>query len=93
MKHLQLWASGDHIHAEVSAAHGAILSGPASGYKPNLTMHGTEAIVPLNTAAQQAAAGGMDSGILSAQLDKLDEMISLMKNQLGVSTRIMQSSV
>ena len=86
-------ASGDHIHAEVSAAHGAILSGPASGYKPNLTMHGTEAIVPLNTAAQQAAAGGMDSGILSAQLDKLDEMISLMKNQLGVSTRIMQSSV
>jgi hypothetical protein len=87
-------ATGGHIHAEISAANGAILSGPASGYKPNLTMHGTEAIVPLNTAAQQAAAGGsMDSGILSAQLDKLDEMISLMKNQLGVSTRIMQSSV
>jgi hypothetical protein len=87
-------ASGDHIHAEVSAAHGAILSGPASGYKPNLTMHGTEAVVPLNTAAQQAAAGmGMDSGAMSAQLDKLDELISVMKSQLGVSTRIMQSSV
>ena len=85
---------GDPVHIQqVSAANGAILSGPSSGYKPNLTMHGTEAVVPLNTAAQQAAAGGMDSGILSAQLDKLDEMISLMKNQLGVSTRIMQSSV
>ena len=87
-------ASGDHIHAEVSAAHGAILSGPASGYKPNLTMHGTEAVVPLNTAAQQAASGmGTDSSAMSAQLDKLDELISVMKSQLGVSTRIMQSSV
>jgi hypothetical protein len=31
----------------VAAAGGAVLSGPESGYKPNLTMHGTEAIVPL----------------------------------------------
>jgi hypothetical protein len=75
-----------------SAANGAILSGPTSGYRPNLTMHGTEAVVPLNTPAQQAAAG-MDSGIMVAQLDKLDELISIMKNQLGVSTRIMQSSI
>jgi len=86
-------ASGDHLHAEVSAANGAILSGPTSGYKPNLTMHGTEAVVPLNTPAQQAAATGMDSDIMTAQLDKLDELISVMKSQLGVSTRIMQSSV
>lgn len=87
-------ATGGHIHAEISAANGAILSGPASGYKPNLTMHGTEAVVPLNTAAQQAATGGgTDSSAMSAQLDKLDELISVMKSQLGVSTRIMQSSV
>jgi hypothetical protein len=83
-----------HMHAEVSAAHGAILSGPASGYKPNLTMHGTEAVVPLNTPAQQAASGmGTDNSMLSVQIDKLDELISVMKSQLGVSTRIMQSSV
>jgi hypothetical protein len=86
-------ATGGHIHAEISAANGAILSGPSSGYKPNLTMHGTEAVVPLNTAAQQAAAGGgMDSSMLTAQLDKLDEMISIMKNQLGVQTKQMQLS-
>jgi len=88
-------ATGGHIHAEISAANGAILSGPASGYKPNLTMHGTEAIVPLNTAAQQAAAGGagdMDSGLMAAQLDKMDEMISILKNQLGVQTKQMQLS-
>jgi len=87
-------ATGGHIHAEISAANGAILSGPASGYKPNLTMHGTEAVVPLNTPAQQAAAsGGIDSSTMSLQIDKLDELISVMKSQLGVSTRIMQSSV
>jgi hypothetical protein len=84
-------ATGGHFHAAVSAANGAILSGPTSGYKPNLTMHGTEAIVPLNTPAQkEAATGGMDTSLMSAQLDRLDEMVSLMKNQLGVSTKIMQ---
>ena len=80
---------------EMSAANGGILSGPMGGYKPNLTMHGTEAIVPLNTAAQQAAAGAggeMGSDIMAAQLDKMDEMISILKNQLGVSTKIMQYS-
>jgi len=75
----------------IGMANGGILSGPTSGYKPNLTMHGTEAIVPLNTPAQQAAAaGGMDNGLVMAQLDKFDEMIAIMKNQLGVSTKIMQ---
>lgn len=85
-------STGNHIHAEVSAAAGAILSGPMSGYQPNLTMHGTEAIVPLNTPAQQAAAGMGDNSILVAQLDRLDELISVMKNQLSVSTKIMQYS-
>jgi hypothetical protein len=86
-------ATGGHFHAAVSAANGAILSGPMGGYKPNLTMHGTEAIVPLNTPAQQeAASGGMDSSLMSAQLDKMDEMISILKNQLGVQTKQMQLS-
>ena len=85
-------ATADHIHAQISAANGAILSGPMSGYKPNLTMHGTEAVVPLNTAAQQAAGGMMDPGLMQAQLERLDELVSVMKNQLSVSTKIMQYS-
>jgi hypothetical protein len=85
-------SSGDHIHTEVSAAQGAILSGPMGGYQPNLTMHGTEAVVPLNSSAQQAAAGMMDNGAMALQLGKLEEMVSLMKSQLSVSTRIMQYS-
>jgi len=86
-------ATGGHIHAEISAANGAILSGPASGYKPNLTMHGTEAIVPLNSPAAQSAFGGSDqTSLMSAQLDKLDELVRVMQNQVSVSTKILQAA-
>jgi len=89
-------SSGNHIHAEVSAANGAILSGPISGYKPNLTMHGTEAIVPLTNAMNQAMAGmgfGNDSTtLLGRQLDKLDELVQIMQSQVSVSTKILQAA-
>lgn len=86
-------ATGGHIHAEISAANGAILSGPMSGYKPNLTMHGTEAIVPLNSQSAQSAFSESDStGIMSQQLDKLDELVRVMQNQVNVSTKILAAS-
>jgi hypothetical protein len=86
-------ATGGHIHAEISAANGAILSGPASGYRPNLTMHGTEAIVPLNSPTAQSAFGGTDqTGLMNAQLDKLDELVRVMQNQVSVSTKILQAA-
>jgi hypothetical protein len=44
----------------VTAADGAVLSGPASGYKPNLTMHGTEAIIPLKGGAVPVVMPGVD---------------------------------
>jgi hypothetical protein len=75
----------------ISAANGAILSGPKGGYQPNLTMHGTEAIVPLDSPqAQSMGLGNDNSGLMAAQLEKLEEMVSVMKNQLSVSTKIMQ---
>jgi hypothetical protein len=75
-KNRQSSTTGGHIHAEVSAANGAILSGPASGYKPNLTMHGTEAIVPLDSAsgAQALGASGMNDQMLSVFSARLEEM-------------------
>jgi hypothetical protein len=52
-------ATAGHFHAAVSARDGAILSGPDSGYMPNLTLHGTEAIVPMD--------GRQSTGVISAQ--------------------------
>jgi hypothetical protein len=89
-------ATGGHIHAEISAANGAILSGPASGYRPNLTMHGTEAIVPLTNAMTQAISGmggSSDSvNLLGQQLDKLDELVRVMQNQVSISSKILQAA-
>jgi hypothetical protein len=67
-------ATGGHIHAEISAAAGAILSGPASGYRPNLTMHGTEAIVPLDSARANQIAGGSNDQMMALFSERLEEM-------------------
>jgi hypothetical protein len=85
-------ATGDHIHAEVSAANGAILSGPMSGYKPNLTMHGTEAIVPLNgsSANTPAVAGQQSSDDTFSK--KLDELIALGRQNNALNAKILQQA-
>jgi hypothetical protein len=86
-------STGGHIHAEISARNGAVLSGPTSGYQPNLAMHGTEAIVPLNPSVVQNLAGNkQDSELMREQLNRMDEMVTLLKNQLTVTTKLMQYS-
>ena len=86
-------STGGHIHAEISARDGAVLSGPTNGYKPNLAMHGTEAIVPLNPSVVQNLAGNkQDSELMREQLNRMDEMVTLLKNQLTVTTKLMQYS-
>jgi hypothetical protein len=70
---------------------GGIASGPSSGYQAML--HGTEAIVPLSDGRSIPVTNTSSPeqiGAMSAQLDKLDELISVMKNQLSVSSRILQ---
>jgi hypothetical protein len=85
--------TGGHIHAEISAANGAILSGPRSGYQPNLTMHGTEAVVPLPDGRSIPVSGSAEStSIMAAQLDKLDELVNVMKSQLSVSNKLLSYS-
>lgn len=79
--------AGDPPH--ISAANGAILSGPMGGYKPNLTMHGTEAIVPLNSGSAAGSALGFDPGIMAEQLTRLDELVSVMKNQVSISNKLL----
>jgi hypothetical protein len=85
--------AGDPVHIQkVSAARGAILSGPMSGYQPNLTMHGTEAIVPIDTPATQGATGlggGIDPEMLASQLSKLEELTTIFKNQLSVDEKLL----
>lgn len=76
---------------------GGIATGPSSGYVAQL--HGTEAIIPMpngqsikvdmpdfsNSMSQQVQA-------MSAQITRLDELVSLMRNQNNISSKILQVS-
>ena len=83
----------DPVHIEkISAAEGAILSGPMSGYTPNLTMHGTEAIVPINTPATSTASGTSNSATMLEQLAKMEELASIFRSQLAVDQKLLSYS-
>ena len=74
---------------------GGVATGPKSGYTAQL--HGTEAVVPLpDNRSIPVEMPNFDRGLerqadmLSAQLTRLDEVVTVMRNQLDVSQRILQ---
>jgi hypothetical protein len=83
-----------HVHAEISAANGfnGMISGPSSGYKPNLTMHGTESISIQPNPNSGSSSPNSDSGIMSQQLAKLEELVSVMKQQVSISDKLLSYS-
>jgi len=79
-----------------SFAYGGISSGPKSGYMSML--HGTEAVIPLPGGRSiPVEMNGVTDKIgeqvtmMSAQLDRLDEMVSLMKTNNDVNTKILRA--
>lgn len=83
---------GDPPHIYAKNGFSGMLSGPTSGYRPNLTMHGTEQI-SITPAGSSAVSGPTsDNGLLQAQLTKLEELVSVMKTQVGISTKLLQYS-
>jgi putative chitinase len=77
------------------ARNGGLLSGPASGYTAML--HGTEAVVPLpdgKTIPVEmpgfTATLADQTGLMSQQLSKLDELLRVMQSQVSVSNKILQ---
>jgi len=68
-----------HMHAEVSARDGfrGLLTGPSSGYRPNIEMHGREqlSITPANSGSTANLLSGDSTEIMKKQLEKLDQMV------------------
>jgi hypothetical protein len=89
-------ATGGHIHAQISAKDGfnGMLSGPSGGYQPNLTMHGTEQLTVTPTSGANAPANNTTTDasnqIMMAQLARLEELVVVMKNQVGASERLIR---
>ena len=91
----------DVSQSYVAAASGAVLTGPTSGYRPNLTMHGTEAIVPLKDGGvpvnspemteliQALKTSPTGAGINIAPLvEKMNENNQLLRSQVEMNRQI-----
>lgn len=81
--------ANDPPHIFARDGFSGMISGPQGGYKPNLTMHGTEDISIKPTTGPSAVPDTVNTEIFTAQLAKLDELVSVMKSQLAVSGKIL----
>ena len=93
---LKAGSSGSHV-SDTGLRRGGVVSGPKSGYTSLL--HGTEAVVPLpDNRSIPVEMPNFDRSLqaqtdmMSAQLSRLDEVVVVMRSQLGVSQRILQVS-
>ena len=78
---------GDPVHFQLSAATGGVLSGPKSGY--GAMLHGTEAVVPLPDG-RSIPVQNVDSDTSIEQLDRLDTIISVMRDQVTATQKLLQ---
>ena len=77
-------ASGDHIHAEVKAAQGAVVPATTGGTNVTVGEGGaSEVIAPL----KNGRLPGMDE-----MIDRLDQMISVLKDHRDTSEKIFQAT-
>lgn len=84
-------ATGGHIHAEISGAAGfnGMLSGPMSGYRPNVLMHGTEelSIRPMGKTSEESSNNSIGMGEL---VSEVRELVSISQKQLFATQKILK---
>jgi hypothetical protein len=83
----------DPIHIQGQGGFRGMLSGPMSGYKPNITMHGNEelSIRPNAASVGSGASGaGASEGAMLKLIERVDDLIYLSRNQLGVNEKILR---
>lgn len=93
-------ATGPHMHAQVSAATGGIMSGPKSGYLAEL--HGEEAVIQPQSASKQSlnsTVSGLTgpsnrtnlSDIYENLSDKMDRLVDILSEQHDSQIKFMES--
>lgn len=87
----------EFIQSLGSAKFGGVISGPESGYQA--TLHGTEAVIPLagGRTLPMEMPGLADSfrsqmTLMSAQIEKLDELIDVMRNGNAISRNMLKAA-
>ena len=69
---------------------GGISTGPNTGYQA--TLHGTEAVIPLPDGKTIPVTLSGYNEMMTQQIGQLDELISIMRNQVDLSAKILQVS-
>ena len=85
--------AGPVAPAAISGAFGfrGTVSGPMSGYRPNLLMHGNEELsIKPSTAAPGADNASATEGSIMALISKVEELVDVGKAQLSTSERILK---
>ena len=95
-------ATAGHFHAAISAQNGfqGLISGPKSGYRPNILMHGEEelSIKPKPTGGSMdmrdrlGNSMGEQMDMMGAQLSALENLVSAMRDQNSISAKILQAT-
>lgn len=81
--------------AKISGADGfrGMLTGPSSGYKPDLTMHGTEQLTIKPTTGAETRPGSIGTDqIMAQQLSKMDQLVQAFNNTSTQDMMAMQLS-
>ena len=88
--------AGDPIHISAKDGFDGTLTGPTSGYQPQITMHGTEAlkIEPLGETALPVEPQNNDekTKMLTIQLESLDTLYRSLVKQNDYSNKILQQT-
>lgn len=68
------------------------ISGPMSGYRPNITMHGEEdlEIKPVRTGGGTYEAQSLSNEMASKLIERVDDLIQISRNQLGVNEKMLR---
>ena len=96
--HPSAGATGGHIHAQVSAADGftGTLSGPSTGYRPDIVMHGDErlTITPQDRVTTSGVPVNSDTiTLMKTRSEKIDRMITLLKENKSRDQRAPQEKL
>lgn len=90
---LKAWAERKMGGTGISGAFGfrGTLSGPMSGYKPNITMHGEEEL-SIRPAGSNSGSTLGDFGpeSMTKLIQQMEELVYISKNQLGVNEKMLK---
>lgn len=85
-------ATAGHIHAEVNGFAGfrGVVSGPMSGYRPNVLMHGNEELSIRPVGGTTNSTSAASEGTMTKLVERIDDLIYLSRSQLNVNERMLK---